>query len=307
MRTLYALAIAALLSSCADDPETKPPVDADVGTVQDSGAADMGAEDAGSTSDMSVEADMNAEVDMGPDMAEPNPCGFRAPSTLGIYAGVGDLEGESLRTELAGIVGPHRGLTYDDARTRMYVSPGLDVSDDDGLIECIYTGVRIAPDGTRSPSDGNEQITTEHSWPRNEGAEFFPAEGDLHHLFPATAGSNNRRGVHPFGITNCDDAGEAACTWAEGGSQLGEGISGQPFVFEVRPEFRGEIARAHFYFAVRYDLQIPPLEEAVLRDWHCEDPPDLRELIRNDLVENEQQNRNPFVDRPRLVERIEDF
>jgi endonuclease I len=85
------------------------------------------------------------------------------------------------------------------------------------------------------------------------------------------------------------------------------GIDGQPFVFEVRPGFRGDIARAHFYFAVRYDLNIPPAEEVVLREWHCADPPDLEELIRNDLVENAQQNRNPFVDRPRLVDAISDF
>ena len=80
-----------------------------------------------------------------------------------------------------------------------------------------------------------------------------------------------------------------------------------PTILEVRPETRGEIARAHFYFSVRYGLEIPALEERFLRSWNYEDQPDRRERERNDAIEDLQSNRNPFVDRPDFVDRIQDF
>jgi endonuclease I len=85
-------------------------------------------------------------------------------------------------------------------------------------------------------------------------------------------------------------------------------------VFQVRSERQGDIARAHFYFAVRYDRSIDAREEAVLRQWHENDPvvgvgetAPSREQIRNDRIEDVQNNRNPFVDCPALVDRISNF
>ena len=40
---------------------------------------------------------------------------------------------------------------------------------------------------------------------------------------------------------------------------------------------------------------------SALIKWHIQDPPDEKELARNDLVESEQGNRNPFIDLPQLV------
>ena len=78
-------------------------------------------------------------------------------------------------------------------------------------------------------------------------------------------------------------------------------------IFEVRPKFRGDIARAHFYFAVRYNQPIPQDEENILRAWHHEDPVDARERKRNNEIEKVQLNRNCFVDRPDFVDLIADF
>ena len=61
------------------------------------------------------------------------------------------------------------------------------------------------------------------------------------------------------------------------------------------------------YFSIRYKKYIDPSQEQHFRLWHQEDPPEKEELIRNDLIENIQKNRNPFVDIPELVELIEDF
>ena len=81
---------------------------------------------------------------------------------------------------------------------------------------------------------------------------------------------------------------------------------------------KGDIARAMFYMAVRYEgdeintenLELsdtPNVKNAEfgklssLLEWHVRDPVDDKELKRNDIIEEIQGNRNPFVDDPTLV------
>lgn len=194
----------------------------------------------------------------------------------------------------------HSGFGYTEARNFMYgiTGPGIDVHN--GVIEGIYTGVTAAPDGTRTPGG---LLNTEHSWPQSDGAGSLPAKGDLHHLFPSQQDANSRRSSHPFGETTCTGS---SCPWDLGGSELGTSGSGQT-VFQVRTKYRGDVARAHFYFSVRYGMSIPANEEVVLKVWNDQDPPDTRERDRNDAIEAIQGNRNPFVDYPHLDDRISDF
>lgn len=234
---------------------------------------------------------------------EEEPCVFEPGLDDPRYDAVLDLEGQDLIDGLRGIVAPHTGLGFDAARDRMFVTAEIDV-DSEGMVECIYTGTRVPADETRSPGSGPLEITTEHTWPRSDGADVFPAEGDLHHLAPATSESNNERASLEFGEVSCDDD---TCPFSSGGSLRGASTVSGAQVFEVRQEHRGDVARAHFYFSVRYSIAIGADEEAVLRRWHCEDPPSERERARNDAVEVHQDNRSPFVDRPELVERIADF
>ena len=211
-----------------------------------------------------------------------------------------DLSGSALVAALTQATSStHAGKTYDEARDFMYgiAGPGVDVHG--GIVECIYTGITATADGTRTPGT----INTEHSWPRSDGAAVFPREGDLHHLFPTDTTANSQRGNLPFGNTTCVASG---CPWDQGGSELGVDSTGTT-VFEVRPAYRGDIARAHFYFSVRYSLAIPASEESVLRQWNAEDPPSQVERTRNDAIEAVQGNRNPFVDYPQLSARISDF
>lgn len=220
--------------------------------------------------------------------------GWRCPGDR--WAPVEGLSGTALEEALRGMISGHTALSYDDARDEIFSS--IDVVN--GVIECIYTGRTTRPDGTRTPGDFN----TEHSWPQSDGADVAPRRSDLHHLFPADATANSRRGNLDFGDTAC--AG-SSCKWNGGGSELGPPPGGGGDVFEVRMAYRGDIARAHFYFAVRYGLSISRSEETVLRRWNDEDPPSERERARNDAIEAIQHNRNPFVDRPDFVDRIGDF
>ena len=78
--------------------------------------------------------------------------------------------------------------------------------------------------------------------------------------------------------------------------------------------FRGDVARGVLYLEIRYNgLEIvngfPGTvgqlgDLATLLDWHRNDPPDDFEMNRNNVVYTWQQNRNPFIDQPDLVEYI---
>jgi endonuclease I len=194
----------------------------------------------------------------------------------------------------------HHPMGYKAAKRALFGvnEDGIEVHD--GKIECAYTGRVVRWNNTSNP----EGFNTEHTWPQSRGTEHWPASADLHHLFPTDATANNVRANHFFGDTTCSEELDG-CSWQQGGSELGN-ENGRD-VFEVRPERRGNSARAVFYMSVRYGLTIDGIEEAVLRRWHRDDPPDEAELDRNRAVEAHQGNRNPFVDRPDFVQRIGDF
>lgn len=146
---------------------------------------------------------------------------------------------------------------------------------------------------------------------------YLTAKGDMHHLFPAWYTANTQRSNHPYGETACVviSGVTSTCDWQDPGdkdepSHLGPPVDpayGFDPVFDVRPERRGDVARAWFSVCVRYDLWIDDRLETTLRAWHAEDPPSPREIDRNTGVEAWQLKRNSFVDRPGYVEHIANF
>jgi endonuclease I len=248
--------------------------------------ADAGAEPA----DAAVEPPDAAQagVDAGP-------AGDTGPRP---YQDIEHLSDTALKTALYDLVKGHTSLDYDTGSKIVMTAPGgFDVIN--GKVECIYSGLQF--DSNQLDQEGG--FNMEHSWPKSEGAGSRPAESDLHHLFPSERNINSSRSSYDFGFTSCT----TTCKAEAGGSKLGPIVGGTALVFEVRPERRGDIARAHFYFSVRYSLHIPSTEEATLRQWNVSDPPDDRERARNLAIEAIQKKRNPFVDRPDFVDRIADF
>lgn len=201
------------------------------------------------------------------------------------YAACANLSNAALVRALRDLVGNHTSVTYRRAREILF----LELDNLGGQVECVYTGRRKGVTSIPNSDDMN----VEHSWPQSLGATGV-AKSDLHHLFTTDSRANSERGSLPFGEVNGGD-------WAEGGSEC-DGSR-----FEVRPEQRGNTARALFYFAVRYGKAIDPRQEQVLRQWHLADPPDAGERRRNDGIQSIQHNRNPFVDRPEFVDQIADF
>ena len=224
----------------------------------------------------------------------------------------------------------HNPAGYSEARDYMYAIGGID--DHNGRIECIYSGRTVDTNSSRTPgnncelADGTQtgcSFNTEHTWAKyflrlylTDGSpEYNAAEGDIHHLYPSDAQINSARWHFDFGETECRSQNNCKIDEL---SILGlrPGSTGDPScptgnleldgecVMWVRPERRGDIARAQFYMAIRYDMPIEDAMEEILREWNREDPPDNREQERNDGIEEVQGNRNPFIDRPDFVDRI---
>jgi len=207
------------------------------------------------------------------------------------YDGLENLSDADLKYALYNIIKGHNSLGYSNAKEVLFG----DIDNISGRVQCVYTGTWI----TTSGIPNNNTMNTEHTWAQSWGADREPARSDMHHLFPTLSPVNSRRSNHPFGWV-------VSQTWTQGGSRIGDDEWGDT-VFEVRPENRGNTARAILYFAVRYSYTVDAHMEDAMRDWNTEDPPDTIERTRNNNIETYQHNRNPFVDHPEFVDHISDF
>lgn len=142
----------------------------------------------------------------------------------------------------------------------------------------------------------NFKLNIEHTWPQSKGAKELPANSDMHHLFVTSKESNTKRANLPFCNTVYD-------YWTMDGSILGFDQNAQD-CFEPQDDHKGNVARAIFYFSVRYDHPIGDDQEAVLRNWHELDPVDDRELERNNIIKKIQGNSNPFITNPEYLHLI---
>jgi len=203
----------------------------------------------------------------------------------GFYNTLRGLKNDELRQSLQQQISRARSCDYTTARRLVM----LEIDNYDHYVECVYTGKVIAV----SEMPKTTVMNIEHTWPQSKGATGV-AKSDMHHLFPTDPVANSTRSSLPFGMVDNPK-------WQDGGSEC------DLKRFEVRKKSRGNTARAIFYFATRYGKTIGEGEENVLRAWHREDPVDANERARNDRVEAVQGNRNPFVDRPELVDYISDF
>lgn len=157
----------------------------------------------------------------------------------------------------------------------------------------------------RMPS--HNEINIEHTWPQsrfNKRQDRLKQKVDLHHLYPSDSRSNSSRGNSHF--SEFHKRGRMVyrdCPLSQLGDIEATGQEG----FEPPREHKGNVARALFYFSIRYNLPIPAHEEFFLRQWNLMDPVDEEERQRNDIVETVQGNRNPFIDEPELMDLIADF
>lgn len=160
------------------------------------------------------------------------------------------------------------------------------------------------PPGPGQIPDSNV-LNAEHTWPQSHFSKSFSKDlqkSDLNILYPVLSKANSSRGNLEFNEVVTQTT--SPCKQ----SRRGYAATGTRQVyFEPPAAHKGNVARALFYFSVRYKMPISQEEESSLRAWNRQDPPDDFERTRNDQVQHEQNNRNPFIDYPELADLISDF
>ncbi|TXD84831.1 T9SS type A sorting domain-containing protein [Subsaximicrobium wynnwilliamsii] len=179
-------------------------------------------------------------------------------------------------------------------------------------------------------SDEGDCYNREHVVPQSVFNSEFPMYSDAHELLPTDGRVNGLRSSYPFGVVDDSQlvSQNNTANPTLNGSKLGNNFNGgyssgyTGIVFEPIDEFKGDIARIHFYFITRYQnlvgnwssyemfdgstdqvLDDPFL--SIMLNWHQNDPVSQKEIDRNNnIFYNHQQNRNPFVDHPEFVAEI---
>lgn len=214
-----------------------------------------------------------------------------------------NLADQDLKDQILEVMNKTQHRTgYKQAKKELLGNMALHEDNNGYFITDVYCERDYNSPGPNKTPNSNV-INVEHTWPQSKfgGSYRDLQKSDLHHLYPTDSNLNSSRGNHPFGIVTSDER-NLKCSI----SKLGRDARGR-FVFEPPNAHKGNVARAIFYFSVRYRLKLDPGQESVLRVWHVQDPVDADEQLRNDQVENYQGNRNPFIDQPELANLISDF
>jgi endonuclease I len=149
-----------------------------------------------------------------------------------------------------------------------------------------------------------------------------PMVSDLFNVYPTDARVNNLRSNYPYGVVGSNkgisgDPDHHAL--GKLGTSAVSGYSGT--CYEPDDRYKGDFARTFFYMVARYrdkilnsgdgakmfssnPTNLTAYSLAFLLEWHRNDPVSEKEIDRNQAVYGEQNNRNPFIDYPDLVEYI---
>lgn len=245
------------------------------------------------------------------------------------YAGISNESGYDLKSSLSSLLSrTHRSISYDDLH-KAYKRTDIDLFyEADGTIMDMYSENPRTKDpynykpGKRKcgqASGENSCYNREHLFPQGLFHKRRPMKTDIFHVYPTDGRVNNRRGSFPFG-----EVGVKARWVSKNGSKVGSHKNRKDFsglVFEPLDEFKGDIARAMLYFAVRYERQIPRFKNNPMTDgsyeqtystwflrlmlrWHKQDPVSEFETRRNNEACVYQHNRNPFIDHPEWASAI---
>jgi endonuclease I len=195
----------------------------------------------------------------------------------------------------------------------------------DGYVWDIYSNCDFTFGVDQDSGSGGtsecDKYNREHSVPNSWfGGQNYPMYSDLFHLYPTDKYVNAQRANYPYGET-----GSTSTTYGNGskrGSCIFPGYSG--IVFEPIDEYKGDLARTYLYMATRYlntnfaqsnegaitftynntTCDLTDYAINLLLKWHRNDPVSPKETNRNNAVYGIQNNRNPFIDYPALVEHI---
>ncbi|HEY1120613.1 MAG TPA: endonuclease, partial [Haloferula sp.] len=251
---------------------------------------------------------------LGQDPAYNPPAGYYSPAT--------GLTGPALKSALNQIIRDHDVIPYSASTTDTW--DALKVLDEDPAnttnVVLVYSGASWPKSDTNG--DGNTGTSAswerEHCWPKSFGVDDSGADtSDLFNLRSCRRSVNATRGNRVY-----DQAAPGSPAPANCPECLYDSNSSQGEIWKPRPSEKGDLARAMFYMAVRYDgrdtatvdLELDEITNVsngvfgnleTLLAWHNADPVSETERRRNHLIYTQyQHNRNPFIDHPEMVAQI---
>lgn len=226
----------------------------------------------------------------------------------GYYNDANGKTGAALKSALAKVINSHTQLSYTEVWSAI---EKLDIRSDGKMLDRYSNTTNYVPVSDRAGNYSGEGdvYNREHSFPKSWFHEDEPMYTDLVHMIASDGFVNGMRSNHPFGETN-GESYKSNNGYSKLGSCTSEGYSGT--VFEPADEWKGDFARIYFYMVTSYEDQIagwdsPMLDKKsypglstwalkLLLRWAKNDPVSEVEKKRNNGVEEEQGNRNPFVD-----------
>ncbi len=213
------------------------------------------------------------------------------------YTTTENLADDALKTALkTRLTQGYTTLGYTPARDEMYLQIDNQKVNGQGAavntIESVYTGQLVTGYATRVEAQ-NMGFNTEHTFPQSFFNSTDPMLSDLFHIFPTDNASNSERGNNPFALV-------VTPNWTVGGSKSNGNF------FEPRDVQKGRTARAMLYFVIRHqDFNcFEKNQETTLKQWHTQFLPSQEEKSRNNAIFGVQHNRNPFIDYPQFVQRM---
>jgi hypothetical protein len=164
---------------------------------------------------------------------------------------------------------------------------------DTGINTGKWNREHIYPQSRGGYTDGTESIADGiNVWLPTNSDDILAGHADAHHLRAEDGAENSIRSNNDYGLTGYNGPTGTMGSW------------------------KGDVARAVFYMAVRYnalsvvDGDIPDTTVGQLGDlaslltWNTLDPSDDFEMNRNNYIYTWQVNRNPFIDYPDLANYI---
>ena len=234
----------------------------------------------------------------------------QAQNPNGYYNSIDGKRKEALKTELHNITKNHTILNYSSLWVVFQSTDALP----NNKVWDMYSNIERYYPNTSG-------LNREHSFPVSwwGGSQNVALYTDINHIFPSDAVANSAKSNFPLGIVGSNSIFDNGVSKV--GNNIYPGYNGR--VFEPADEYKGDFARAYFYVVTCYQdyynmwnpsfmymLEsntypvLKPWAINLLLDWHRNDPVSEKELNRNEEVFIRQNNRNPFIDYPELVEYI---
>lgn len=199
----------------------------------------------------------------------------------------------------------HPITNYKESRQIMFGNLYLQSNNTLKDVYCDMTFTSQQGVGPNKIPDSNI-VNCEHTWPQSKFTNKYPIDiqkNDLHHLFPAYSKANSSRSNNPLGTVISKHESIPNCS----ASMRGNISETNSVGFEPPDYHKGNVARALFYFSLRYDLSIPDEQEKTYRIWNDLDPVDAEEASVNLKIKSIQGNSNPFIEHPEDLSLVDDF